>query len=605
MRIEDYAVIGDTQTLALVAKTGSIDWWCTPRFDSAACFAALLGTAEHGRFLLCPKAATTRTERRYRENTLVLETEFTTAEGCVRIVDCMPIRDTLPDIVRIVEGVSGCVTMQLELIIRFDYGSITPWVRRDDSGLHAIAGPDALLFQSPVRGEGRGLTTVAEFQVNAGERVPFVLVWHPSHLPKVTPVEPFRAVDETVEFWQQWAARCTDEGPYREAILRSLITLKSLTYAPTGGIVAAGTSSLPESLGGIRNWDYRYCWLRDAPLTLLALIQGGYLEEAHAWRDWLLRTVAGDPSKLQIMYGLHGERRLDERELDWLPGYEGSRPVRVGNAAATQLQLDVYGEVSDTFHQARRAGLELEGSAWALQATITNWLASAWQRPDEGLWEIRTERRQNTHSKVMAWCALDRAIKSVERYGVHGPVEHWRATARAIHEEVCRLGFDAERQSFTQSYGSKLLDASLLRIPSVGFLPADDSRVLSTIAAIERELFSDGLVRRYATSETENPDGLPGEEGVFIACSFWLVDAYVLTGRVSDAQKLFDRLLELRNDVGLLSEEYDPHHRRLIGNFPQAFSHVALINSARNLTQAKGPAQQRQSPLLRPPGAAR
>jgi GH15 family glucan-1,4-alpha-glucosidase len=507
----------------------------------------------------------------------------------------MPIRDAQPDIVRIVEGLSGKVTMQLELIIRFDYGNIVPWVRKDELGLHAIAGPDALLFKTPITTQGRGLTTVAEFEIKEGQRVPFVLTWHPSHLPPGSAIDPFAATDETCEFWREWASRCTDEGPYKDFIVRSLITLKGLTYAPTGGIVAAGTTSLPEKIGGVRNWDYRYCWLRDATLTLLALIEGGYLDEAHAWRDWLLRAVAGVPSKLQIMYGLQGERRLDEREIEWLPGYEASKPVRVGNAAATQLQLDVYGEVSDTFHQARRAGLDLEEPAWVLQSTITNWLESAWKLPDEGLWEVRGGPRQHTHSKVMAWVAMDRAIKAVERYGMQGPVEHWRATARAIHEEVCRLGYDAEKGTFTQSYGSPLLDASLLLIPSVGFLPASDPRVLGTIAAVERELLNNGLVRRYLTVQDDNPDGLPGEEGVFLACSFWLVDAYVLTGRLRDAQALFEKLIALCNDVGLLSEQYDPVQRRLTGNFPQAFSHVALINSARNLTRAQGPAQQRQS----------
>lgn len=593
MRIEDYAVIGDTQTLALVGKNGSIDWLCFPRFDSAACFAALLGSPDNGRWLLAPKGEVTSVERRYRQDTLILETEFHTREGAVRVVDLMPIRGRDPDIVRVVEGISGSVSMQSELIIRYDYGSVLPWVRTIDGRLHAVAGPDSLVLDSPVHHEGKDLTSVSEFQVRAGHRVPFALTWHPSHeCPPASP-DPFRLLEETEHWWREWVSRCTDRGEYREQIVRSLITLKSLTYAPSGGIVAAGTTSMPETLGGVRNWDYRYCWLRDATFTLYALLQGGYVEEAHAFRDWLLRAVAGDPGKLQIMYGVLGERRLDEWTVPWLPGYENSRPVRIGNAAVGQLQLDVYGEVSDTLFESLEAGMKVDEATWSLQRALVEWLESNWTEPDEGLWEVRGPRRKFTHSKVMAWVAIDRVIKMVERHGHRGPLDRWRRVRAEIHEDVCRYGWSERRGSFTQYYGGEELDASLLLIPLVGFLPHHDPRVSGTIRAVERDLLEDGFVRRYGTSSSGNVDGLPGREGAFLACSFWLVDAYAATGRRAEAERLFRRLLGLANDVGLLSEEYDPINKRLIGNFPQAFSHVGLVNSARNLTSPHAPAERR------------
>lgn len=595
VRIEDYAIVGDTQTIALVGIDGSIDWLCLPRFDSGACFAALLGDASHGRWQIAPAGGVRRTRRRYRGDTLVLETEMETADGVVRVVDGMPIRGKYPDVVRVVEGVSGSVPMRSELVVRFDYGSIVPWVRKMDGRLHAIAGPDALVLTTPVRTHGERFTTVAQFTVHAGERVPFVLTWHPSYEAAPESAEPFSALDETEAWWREWASRHEDAGAYRDATLRSLITLKALTYAPSGGIVAAATTSLPEAIGGSRNWDYRFCWLRDATLTLYALLGAGFREEAIAWRDWLLRTVAGDPGKLQIMYGVIGDRRLDEREIDWLPGYEGSRPVRIGNAAWSQFQLDVYGEVLDTFHQARRMGVGAEAESWALQLAICESLERDWRRPDEGFWEIRDSKRHFTYSKVMAWVALDRAIKAVERHSVEGPIDRWRAVRDEIHRDVCSRGYDAELGCFTQSYGSKSLDATLLRIPTVGFLPIGDPRVKRTISAIERSLLRDGFVARYHTQEGRNVDGVAGKEGTFLACSFWLVDAYVLSGRREEAVRLFERLLAVRNDVGLLSEEYDVSRRRLVGNYPQAFSHVALVNSARNLSRAGGPAHHRTS----------
>ncbi len=594
MRIEDYAIIGDTQTLALVSKSGSIDWLCFPSFDSGACFAALLGSPSNGRWLIAPKGTPKKVTRRYRKDTLILETLFETEGGSVRLVDFMPVRGKAPDLLRIVEGVSGSVPMQLELVIRYDYGSIVPWVRRLDGRLLAVAGPDALVLETPVPHEGHGLKTVAEFEVRAGDRVPFSLMWSPSHEPLPELPDPARAEEETEHFWHEWVARCTDRGEHREAIVRSLITLKALTYAPSGGIVAAGTTSLPEDVGGVRNWDYRYCWLRDSTFTLYALLEGGYVDEARAFRDWLLRAVAGDPAKLQIMYGLLGERRLDERELGWLSGYEDSRPVRVGNAAAQQLQLDVYGEVMDTLYQSLRAGIPASAPAWSMQCQLMNWLESNWSRPDEGLWEVRGPRRQFTHSKVMTWVAFDRAIKSAERFGLHGPVDRWRALRDQIHREVCQHGYDHKLGSFTQYYGATHLDAALLLIPATGFLPPHDERVLGTIRAVERELVSDGFVHRYPTGGPESVDGLPGREGAFLACSFWLVDAYHLSGQHERAHALFHRLTAVANDVGLLSEEYDTARGRLVGNFPQAFSHVALVNSARNLSSGdKRPAEER------------
>jgi GH15 family glucan-1,4-alpha-glucosidase len=590
--IEDYAIIGDTQTLALVGRNGSIDWLCLPRFDSGACFAALLGSASNGRWRVAPRAPASRVTRRYRPDTLVLETEFQTAEGAARVIDFMPIRGRAPDLIRVVEGLSGTVSLRSELVIRFDYGSIMPWVRRLDGRLHAIAGPDALVLDTPVATRGEDFTTVAEFQVRSGERVPLTLTWHQSSEPAPTSPDPFRALDETEQWWRRWVARCADRGRYRDQIVRSLITLKALTCSPSGAIVAAGTTSLPEELGGVRNWDYRYCWLRDSTFTLYALLHAGYVDEARSFRDWLSRAAAGDPSKLQIMYGIYGERRLDERELEWLPGYANSRPVRIGNAAAAQLQLDVYGELIDTFHQARQAGLSENQTAWSLQTALIEWLDSNWAQPDEGLWEVRGGRRHFTHSKVMCWVAFDRAIKAVERRGLPGPVERWRKLRDELHRDVCQRGYDARLRSFVQYYGGAELDAALLLMPAVGFLPPSDVRVRGTVAAVERELLRGGFVRRY-TMSTDRVDGLPGTEGAFLACSFWLVDAYVQMGRFREARELFERLLSVANDVGLLAEEYDLDRRRLIGNFPQAFSHVALINSARNLTARSKPTEER------------
>lgn len=593
LRIEDYALIGDTRTAALVGRNGSIDWLCAPRFDSPACFAALLGTPEHGRWKLAPVAPATALRRRYRDGTLVLETEFETATGAVRVTDCMPLPDGRSEIARIVEGLHGTVAMDCELVIRFDYGRVVPWVRRLDGGVSATAGPDSLLLRTPVPTHGEGLTTHARFEVRAGERVPFLLSWYPSADRPPGPLDVARAIADTGRWWIDWSERCSAGGPWRDAVKRSLITLKALTYGPTGGIVAAPTTSLPERLGGVRNWDYRYCWLRDATLTLLALIDIGYLNEAASWRDWLLRSVAGRPEDLQIMYGPAGERRLTEFELDWLPGYEGSTPVRIGNAAASQFQLDVYGELMDALLRAREAGLEPDEHAWRLQRALVNHLERTWREPDEGIWEMRGPRRHFVHSKVMAWVAVDRAIKTVERFGLDGPVERWRAVRDEIHAEVCEQGFDGERNTFTQAYGSRALDAALLLIGTAGFLPADDPRVLGTIAAVERELCLDGFVLRYPTDESD--DGLPPGEGAFLPCSFWLVDALALSGQRDRAVALFERLLALVNDVGLLAEEYDPEADRLVGNFPQAFSHIALVDSALLLSrdQPEAPAGER------------
>ncbi|PLS75202.1 MAG: glucoamylase [Actinobacteria bacterium] len=592
MRIEDYAVIGDTQTAALVGRDGSIDWLCLPRFDSGACFASLLGTRDHGRWQLCPAGGALASARQYRGDSLVLETRFTTPEGTARVVDFMPPRARDPDVVRVVEGVSGRVPMRMELAIRFDYGRSVPWVRRVDGRLHAVAGPDALVLDTPVPTRGEGLRTVADFDVAAGDQVPFVLQWHPSHERPGPPRAAADAVADTQRWWESWADRCNYEGEWRDAVVRSLVTLKGLTYAPTGGIVAAATTSLPEQLGGVRNWDYRFCWLRDATFTLYALMSAGYRDEAQAWRDWLLRAVAGSPAEMQIMYGCAGERRLPELVLDWLPGYEGARPVRIGNAAVDQFQLDVFGEVMDSLHQARRIGLPPDPFAWALQRSLMEFLESRWREPDEGIWEVRGPRRHFTHSKMMAWVAADRAVKAVERFGRAGPVERWRQLRHEIKAEVCERGWDAERQTFTQSYGSSELDAALLMMPLVGFLPADDQRVRGTVAAIERELCEDGFVHRYSQND-DSVDGLPPGEGAFLACTFWLADNYALAGRDGEARRTFERLLALRNDVGLLAEEYDVAARRQVGNFPQAFSHVPLINTARNLTLEGGPGQRR------------
>jgi GH15 family glucan-1,4-alpha-glucosidase len=581
-RIEDYALIGDLQTAALVERGGSVDWLCFPRFDSSSCFASLLGEPDHGRWLLAPVGDAT-SSRRYLHNTLVLETTWETPDGTVRVIDFMPPRGKAPDIVRIVEGVEGSVRMRSELVIRFDYGHVVPWVRHVGDARLAVAGPDALVFRTPVPSRGEHMQTVSEITVEEGERIPFVLTWYPSHEKPPDRIDPEVALAETEAFWREWNDRSKLEFPdeWRDVIQRSLMVLKALTYAPTGGIVAAPTTSLPEHIGGVRNWDYRYCWLRDATLTLLALLNADYKEEARAWREWLLRAVAGNPADIQIMYGVGGQRRLPELELPWLPGYEGSAPVRIGNAASEQLQVDVFGEVMDALYQARVHGLAKEKPAWALQRALLDHLECIWSEPDEGIWEIRGERRHFVHSKVMAWVAFDRAVRTVEEQGFDGPVDRWRKLRAQIHAEVCDRGFDESLGSFVQSYGSKDVDASLLLIPLVGFLPADDARVRSTVEVVERELLRDGLLLRYRTHE--EVDGLPPGEGVFLPCSFWLVDCYELLGRHDDAHALFDRLVGLANDVGLLAEEYDPHAKRLLGNFPQAFTHLALVNSAFNV----------------------
>lgn len=594
LRIEDYALIGDTHTAALVGRDGSIDWLCLPRFDSPACFAALLGTDRHGRWRIAPAADIRQVKRRYVGRSLVLETTFETGTGRIRLVDCMPPRTGVPDVVRIVEGIDGEVSVEMDLVVRFDYGSVTPWVRRAGDSLRMIAGPDAVALWSPVPTYGTpDLRTRAEFIVRRGDRLPFIMVWYPSHLEVPEKIDGLTAEAETEKWWEDWASGCTYDGPWRDHVIRSLVTLKALTYAPTGGIVAAPTTSLPELIGGVRNWDYRYCWLRDATLTLFALMVGGFMNESAEWRNWLLRAVAGDPSKLQIFYGVAGERRLPEYTIDWLPGYEGSSPVRVGNAAVEQLQLDVYGEVMDALHIARRAGLPPDDASWQLQRALMRFLSEAWQRPDEGIWEVRGPSRHFTHSKVLCWVAADRAVKAVEDFGLEGPLEDWRRLRAAIHDDVCRRGFNEKVGAFTQSYGSDVIDASLLVIPQVGFLPPDDPRVIGTVHAVERELLWEGFVKRYPTSDVLNIDGLPGSEGAFLACSFWLADNYVLQGRLDDARRLFERLLGLANDVGLLAEEYDPVSGRLVGNFPQAFSHVALVNTARNIASAHGPAEER------------
>ncbi|MBT2442339.1 glycoside hydrolase family 15 protein [Streptomyces sp. ISL-36] len=581
-RIDDYALIGDLQTAALVGRDGSIDWLCLPRFDSAACFAALLGDEDNGHWRIAPKGATRCTRRNYAEDSLVLETYWETRTGTVKVVDFMPQRDKAPDVIRIVEGVSGTVEMSAVLRLRFDYGSIVPWIRRSDGHRVAIAGPDSVWLRSepPVKTWGQQFSTCSSFTMAAGEKVAFVLTWHPSHEPRPALVDPFDALEHSLADWREWSARCTYEGPYREAVLRSLITLKALTYAPTGGIVAAPTTSLPEELGGVRNWDYRSCWLRDSTLTLAALLSAGYVEEAAAWRDWLLRAVAGDPADLQIMYGPAGERRLPEMSVPWLRGYADSAPVRVGNAAVDQFQLDVYGEVMDSLYRARKAGIPAERHAWNLQLSLLGFLESTWREPDEGLWEVRGPRRHFVHSKVMAWVAADRAVRTLEDDpSLPGDVARWRTMRDEIHAEVCTKGYDPDRNTFTQSYGSRDLDAATLLIPQVGFLPPDDPRVLGTVEAVRKELTHGGFVRRYST-EGVSVDGLPGGEGTFLVCSFWLADALWLTGRVDEARELFERLLGLRNDVGLLAEEYDPVARRQLGNFPQAFSHIGLVGTA-------------------------
>ncbi|GGU18871.1 glycoside hydrolase family 15 protein [Streptomyces coeruleorubidus] len=583
--IEDYALIGDEQTAALVGTDGSVDWLCLPRFDSAACFAKLLGDEDNGFWRIAPVGADRCTRRAYRRDTLVLDTEWETGQGTVRVTDLMPQRDQAPDLVRVVEGLDGEVTLHSVLKLRFDYGSIIPWVRRADGHRVAVAGPDSAWLRSEpeVRSWGEDFGTHAEFTVRKGEKVAFVLTWHPSHEQRPPLVDPYESLRHSVEDWRAWVARCRYDGPYRDAVVRSLITLKALTYAPTGGIVAAATTSLPEEPGGVRNWDYRYCWLRDSTLTLGALLAAGYQEEAEAWRNWLLRAVAGDPADLQIMYGLAGERRLPEFELPWLSGFAGSAPVRIGNDAVKQLQLDVYGEVMDSLSLARISGLSAQPDVWALQTALMDFLRSHWQQPDEGLWEVRGGRRQFVHSKVMVWVAADRAVRTLERHPeLDGDLDGWRTLRDEVHREVCDKGYDPERNTFTQSYGSRELDAALLLIPRVGFLPPDDPRVIGTIDAVREELDHGGLLRRYSTAGSDQAeiDGLPGSEGTFLVCSFWLADALHMTGRTKEARELFERLVGLANDVGLLSEEFDPVTGRQLGNFPQAFSHIGLVNTA-------------------------
>lgn len=592
-RIEDYALIGDMQTAALIGRDGSVDWLCLPRFDSHAVFASLLGTGEHGCWRIGPTGQSgsepaRADRRRYRGDTLVLESEWDTPRGTVRVIDFMPPREQhAPQLVRIVEGVSGRVPMRSALRMRFSYGWVVPWVQQIEGRTVAVAGPDSVWLDTEAETYGKDLTTYSDFTVAPGERVAFTISWQASHKEAPAEPDPNAALEATEHFWNEWVDHCTYHGPYREAVVRSLITLKALTYAPTGGIVAAPTTSLPECIGGMRNWDYRYTWLRDAAITLSSLLRTGYHQEALAWREWLLRAVAGDPENLQIMYGIAGERELSEAELNWLPGYENSAPVRIGNGAAGQLQLDVYGEVTEALHLAHMTGLSRNDYASLLQLKLIGYLEDHWDEPDEGIWEVRGPRRHFTHSKVMAWVAVDRTVKLIEAGDVDGPLERWRDLRDEIHRDVCEKGYDKERNTFTQSYGSQELDASLLLIPQMGFLPPDDKRVIGTIEAIQRELSTeDGFVMRYPTHqmEDENVDGLLGEEGAFLACSFWLADDLAMIGRVEEARKLFERLLSLRNDLGLLAEEWDPHQQRQVGNFPQAFSHVPLIDTALRLT---------------------
>ena len=587
--IEDYAMIGDMQTAVLVGRDSSMDWACLPDFDSAACFAALLGDEQNGCWTMRPAEGDPRaTRRRYRGQTLILESEWDTDTGTVRVIDFMPPRGGTPHVVRIVEGVSGSVRMETDLRLRFDYGHVVPWVHRAGTELVAIAGPDAVWLSTPVPLQGHNFTHDATFTVTAGQRVPFVMTWHPSQVMESDHLDAEKALSRTERFWENWVDQCTYNGPHRKAVIRSLITLKALTYRPTGGIVAAPTTSLPEEIGGVRNWDYRYCWLRDATITLEALIRSGYKDEAMAWREWLVRAVAGEPQLMQIMYGIRGERRLTEWEADWLPGYENSRPVRIGNAAVGQYQLDVYGEVMDVLHLGRRFDISGSDYLWALQRSLVNYLEWCWDEPDEGLWEVRGPRQHFVHSKVMAWVAADRAVRSIEEFGKEGPIERWSALRDTIHSEVCEYGYDPDRNTFTQYYGSKELDAALLLIPEVGFLPYDDPRVIGTIEAVREDLMVDGFVLRYRTDLDSSADRLPGKEGAFLACSFWMANALLSIGKEEEANELFERLLSLRNDVGLLAEEWGPRDGRQIGNFPQAFSHVPLVTTALNLADKRG-----------------
>ena len=589
--IEDYALIGNCRTAALVGRDGSIDWFCPPRFDSSACFAALLGTPDNGHWQIKPRRRIRATRRRYRDNTLILETEFDTDEGRVLLIDLMPMWPERTDIVRIVEGLSGKVRMRMDFVVRCGYGIVVPWVRRVDGALLATAGPDSLELRSDVEHHGKEFTTVANFSVARGERARFVLTHFPSHEPRPLPIDPDAAIEATERAWRGWCARCAYDGRWHGMVMRSLITLKALTYAPTGGIVAAATTSLPERIGGPRNWDYRYCWPRDATYTLYALLLSGYRGEAHAWREWLLRAAAGRPEDVQTVYGVAGERQLTEFSLPWLAGYEGSTPVRVGNAASQQIQLDVYGEIIDSLCLARSSGLELDENAWRLERALVEFVAANWEKPDNGIWEVRSELRHFTHSKVMAWVAVDRAIKEAQQYALRAPLARWRKLLAKMHAQICEHGYDTTRRSFVQYYGASEVDASLLQIPLVGFLPPDDRRVRGTIAAVQRDLMRDGLVARYRSTPTV--DGLPAGEGAFLPCSFWLADALALCGRRAEAKRLFEHLLGLANDVGLFAEEYDPRARRQLGNFPQALTHVALINTARNLSRGGGPSEHR------------
>ncbi|WP_116051134.1 glycoside hydrolase family 15 protein [Amycolatopsis palatopharyngis] len=593
--LEDYALIGDTYTAALVSRDCSIDWLCLPRFDSGACFAAVLGGPEHGHWSMSPSGTGWRTERTYRGDSLVLETTFTRGDDAVRVVDCMPIRGAQPDLVRRVEGVRGNVAMRSEMVPRYDYGRIVPWFRPKGRRLHAIAGPDHLILDADLEFDlSDAEQPVAEFTVAEGDAVDFRLTWSNPQYEDISNLDVADIIVATEKWWQDWAGRCTYEGEYRDALVRSLVTLKALTYAPTGGMVAAPTTSLPEHLGGVRNWDYRFCWIRDATFTLLALLDAGYDEEACAWREWLVRAVAGRPEQMQIMYGVDGQRRLPELELDWLPGYEGSRPVRIGNEAARQYQLDVYGELMDALHQARAHGIPPDENAWLLQRRLMEFVELHWQDPDNGIWEVRGPRRHFTHSKMMAWTAADRAVKAVEEFGLDGPVDRWKRLRQDIFDEVCEKGYDPERNTFTQYYGSEALDASLLMMPNIGFLPATDKRVRGTVEAVEKELMQGGFVQRYSMSAaTQHVDGLPEGEGAFLPCTFWLADNYILQGEVEKGRALFERMLDLRNDLGLLSEEFDPHSGRLVGNFPQALSHIPLVDTAFNLGSSRGPTQRR------------
>lgn len=592
-RIEDYALLGDCETAALVSRAGSIDWLCWPRFDSDACMAALLGTPDNGRWLIAPSGVVPKVTRRYRSGTLVLETEFDTPSGGVTLIDFMPPRSAVSDLVRLVVGRWGSVDMHTELVLRFDYGATVPWVTRlpGGNGIRAVAGPHQVVLHSLVPLHGENMKTVGNFTLSAGQTASFVLSYAPSHHPEPAGIDPVEALATTQAFWEEWSCRCRYDGDWQEAVVRSHITLKALTYAPTGGMVAAPTTSLPEHIGGSRNWDYRFCWLRDATFALLSLMDAGYRDEASAWREWLLRAVAGSPGQTQIMYGLAGERRLAEWEVPWLAGYEASPPVRIGNAAYDQFQLDVFGEVADALHQARCAGLGATEAGWALERALLERMEGVWDQPDEGIWEVRGGRQHFTHSKVMAWVAVDRAIRSMERFGLPGPMARWQQLRRAIHDDVCANGFNTQLGSFVQSYGATALDANLLLIPLVGFLPPGDPRVRGTLQAIEQRLVRHGMVLRYDTNETQ--DGLAPGEGAFLACSFWMVDNLVLQQRHAEARALFEQLLAIRNDVGLLAEEYDPVAKRQLGNFPQAFSHLALADSARNLSSMRRPAVQR------------